>query len=228
MVTRASRLRRGVHGAGAGAAAAPDVVRVLDDPVRVRAALSPLRRRLLLELREPDSASGLAPRLGISRQRLNYHLRRLEAQGLVQLVDERPRRGCTERVLQTTARSLFVDPEVLGGVSEDPDAFQDRFSSAYMVAAASRLVGDVAALRAGADEAGKRLATITQEAEISFASPRDLRGFAEELTACLGELIAKYHCPEAEESRPYRLLIATHPRRDSAGSASDHGGGSEQ
>jgi len=215
MVRAAGRANAEVRRPSAETAGGRDTIRVLDDPGRVRSALSPLRRRLLSELREPDSASGLAPRLGISRQKLNYHLRQLENQGLVRLVAERQRRGFTERVLQTSARSLFVDPEVLGDVSEDPEGFRDRFSSAYMVAAASRLLGDVAALRAGAEEAGKRLATITHETEVHFASPRELRRFVEELTVHLGELIARYHQPDAEKSRPYRLLLATHPRRDS-------------
>ncbi|MCG8468246.1 MAG: helix-turn-helix domain-containing protein [Gemmatimonadetes bacterium] len=191
---------------------------MLDDPRSVRSALTPLRRRLLAELREPDSASGLAPRLEISRQKLNYHLRQLEAQGLVELVEERRRRGFTERVFRTTAHALVVDPEVLGGLV-DPEAIQDRFSSAYMVAAASRLVSDVAALRSGAAEAGKRLATITHESEIDFASPRELRAFSDELTGLLRGLIAKYHRPDVEESRSYRLLVATHPRREPEGGA---------
>ena len=63
------------------AAAVPELL-VLSDPVRARTLLDPERRRLVEALaREPDSASGLARRLGEKRQRLNYHLRLLERAG---------------------------------------------------------------------------------------------------------------------------------------------------
>src|SRR3990172_4549876 len=51
-----------------------DVVRELD---RASVLLNPLRRRILRELRAADSASGLSRKLGMARQKLNYHLREL-------------------------------------------------------------------------------------------------------------------------------------------------------
>lgn len=194
-------------------------VEILNEPARVRAALSPLRRRLLRELRTPASASALAPRLGVTRQKLAYHLRVLEEQGLVRLVEERQRRGCTERLLRTSARALVVDPELLGELPAEETMTRDRFSSAFLVAAAARLLGDVAVLRDGAEAAGKRLATVTQEAEIGFRSPAELRSFTEELAESVAELIGKYHVEE-DGGRPYRLLIGMHPRRDPEGDAS--------
>lgn len=201
-------------------------VEVLNQPARVRAALSPLRRRLLRELRTPASASALAPRLGVTRQRLAYHLRVLEEQGLVRLVEERRRRGCTERLLRTSARALVVDPELLGELPGEEIVTRDRFSSAYLVAAAARLLGDVAVLREGAQEVGKRLATVTQEAEIGFRSPAELQAFTGELADSVAALIGKYHVDE-EGSRPYRLLIGMHPRRDSDADASSEKGDPE-
>jgi len=203
--------------------AGQESVEVLNQPARVRAALSPLRRRLLRELRTPSSASALAPRLGVTRQRLAYHLKVLEEQGLVRLVEERRRRGCTERLLRTSARALVVDPEVLGELPDEETVTRDRFSSAYLVAAAARLLGDVAVLREGAREAGKHLATVTQEAEIGFRSPAELRSFTEELAESVAALIEKYHV-EQEGSRPYRLLIGMHPRRDPGTDASSEEG----
>lgn len=192
----------------------PTPVKVIDDPARVRSALSPLRRRMLKELRRPHSASGLAEPLGVSRQKLNYHLKQLEAQGLVHLVEERPRRGFTEQVFQTSARALVVDPEVLGEVGSDPVAQQDRLSSSYMVSAASRLLSDVAALQSGAEEAGKRLLTLTEEVEIAFRSPRELKAFTEDLTSTVMQLAARYHQADDDRSRPYKLMLALHPRRE--------------
>ena len=66
---------------------------LIEDADRARLALSPLRRRILRALREPGSASSLAAALKLPRQRIGYHLRALEAAGLVELVEERARRG---------------------------------------------------------------------------------------------------------------------------------------
>ncbi|MFD1046885.1 ArsR/SmtB family transcription factor, partial [Kibdelosporangium lantanae] len=82
----------------------------VDEPEQVRAALSPLRRDLLKRLRTPGSASQLAAELEVPRQRLNYHLKALEKAGLVELVEERQRRGCVERILRTRPGALVVDP----------------------------------------------------------------------------------------------------------------------
>ena len=50
-------------------------MQVLNDTSQLAAALSPLRMRVLREMHQPESATSLAPRLGLSRQTLNYHLR---------------------------------------------------------------------------------------------------------------------------------------------------------
>src|SRR5205814_8009877 len=62
---------------------------VIDDPAAAMVALDPVRARLLAELVEPGSAASLAPRMGLARQKVNYHLRALEAHGLVRPVEER-------------------------------------------------------------------------------------------------------------------------------------------
>jgi DNA-binding transcriptional ArsR family regulator len=189
-------------------------VRVLDDPARIRSVLSPLRVQLLRELDRPASASGLAERLGTTRQKLGYHLRVLDSEGLVELAEERPRRGCTERIMRRTSRALVVDPSVLGSPELDEDEVQDRFSSAYLVAAAARVVRDVATLREGAQDAGKRLATATQEAEIRFESPAAMKAFVDDLTRAVTRLVDEYDRPDSPTSRPYRLMTGMHPRRD--------------
>ena len=76
---------------------------VIDEPAAAIAALDPIRSRILTELAEPGSASTVAATLGLPRQKVNYHLRLLEQHGLVELVEERPRRGLTERVVRATA-----------------------------------------------------------------------------------------------------------------------------
>jgi len=64
-------------------------VEVIDDPAAATVALEPVRSRLLSELAEPASAATLAARLGIARQKINYHLRALESHDLVRVAEKR-------------------------------------------------------------------------------------------------------------------------------------------
>ncbi len=63
-------------------------------PRSATAALDPVRTRLLGELAVPASAAEHAARVGIARQKVNYHLKALEAHGLVELSEE-PQHGGT-------------------------------------------------------------------------------------------------------------------------------------
>lgn len=185
-------------------------VAVLDDPATARSALDPLRARMLAALREPGSASSVAATLGLSRQKANYHLRGLEEHGLVELVEERPRRGLTERLMVANARSYVVSPAALGDAGADPDR-TDRLSSRYLIAVAARLVREVADLARRADDAGQPLATLTIDTEIRFASAADRAAFTTELSEHLTALAAAYHDESAPAGRWHRLLVAAHP-----------------
>jgi DNA-binding transcriptional ArsR family regulator len=187
-------------------------VEVLDDARRVATLLSPLRRRILESLDRPASATALARRLGLPRQKVNYHLRELERGGFVELAEKRRRRGCVERRLRLASRAYVLDPVLLGKLAADPDQLRDRFSSAFLVAVASRLVRDVALLRERARTAGKRLTTLTLEGEISVASPADLTRFTQELTGEVARLAAKYDRPRSRQSRRYRIVLGAHPK----------------
>src|SRR5262249_44124779 len=87
---------------------------VIDDPAAATVALEPMRSRLLSELKEPASAAALATRVGLTRQKVNYHLRALEEHGLVRLAEERAWGGLRERLLVATASSYVVSPGALG------------------------------------------------------------------------------------------------------------------
>jgi len=190
---------------------ASEHLHVLDDPRRVGSLLSPLRRQLLAELgHEPDSAAGLARRLGFPRQKLNYHLRQMEDAGLVELLEERQRRGCVERTLRVSARAFVIDPALLGSLGADPSAIQDRFSSSYQLATATRLARELAELQRGAASAKKALPTITLETEVRFASAERRATFAEELADAIARLAARYQ-DTTPGSRAFRIVLAGHP-----------------
>jgi DNA-binding transcriptional ArsR family regulator len=188
-------------------------VEVIEGAEAARSALDPTRARLLRELATPHSAASLAAKLGIPRQKLNYHLRQLEAHGLVELHDTRTHGGLTERVLAATAAAFFVDPAlggdaragnaVAGGAGARPDAAADHLSARYLIAVAARAVREVGRLaRRGP------VATLTIDTTIGFATPDDRAAFADELTAAVTQLAAKYH---HDDGRAHRLVIAAHP-----------------
>jgi hypothetical protein len=142
---------------------------------------------------------------------VNYHLRALERHGLVELVEERRKGNCTERVLQATAASYVISPAALSAVAPDPDRSADQRSARWLLALAARLVREVGELIAGATAARKPLATFAIDSEIRFASAADRAGFADELAGAVTALIAKYHDESAADGRKHRLLVALHP-----------------
>ena len=180
------------------------------------ANLLDVAKRELLELLKssPDSASGLARRLGQPRQRVNYHLRALERAGLVRESGRRQRRGLTERLMEATARHYAISPAALGALNAEPSEVDDRFSSAYQIAVASRTVRDVARLTELALAAGKPLPTLTVDAQVKFADVRARDAFATELMRMVTELSARYG--SAESGYAYRFVLAAHPSYDAA------------
>jgi DNA-binding transcriptional ArsR family regulator len=184
-------------------------VAVIDDPAAATVALDPVRARLLAELAEPASAAALAERVGLTRQKVNYHLRTLEAHELVEPAGERRWGGLTERLMVATAAAYVVSPGALGEASlEDPARTRDRLSARYLVALAARMVREVGSLARRADAAGKRLPTLAIDTEIGFSSAADRAAFTEELTAAVTSLAARYH---DDAGRPHRLVVASHP-----------------
>jgi DNA-binding transcriptional ArsR family regulator len=171
-------------------------VEVIEDPATAAIALDPIRSRLLAELAQPGSAASLAPKVGLARQKVNYHLRALEAHGLVTVAEERRHGGLTERVLEATAASYVVSPTALGDLST-----KNRLSARYLIALAARMVREVARL----DE---RQSTLALDAEVRFRTLQDRAAFTEELSAAVMQVVARHH---HDEGLPHRLVVAAHP-----------------
>ncbi|MFC4942617.1 ArsR/SmtB family transcription factor [Pseudonocardia sp. GCM10023141] len=183
---------------------------VIDDPAAAGVSLDPVRARMLAELAVPGSATTLAAKIGLPRQKVNYHLRTLEQHGLVELVEERRRGNMTERVMQATAASYVISPAALGAVAPDPGRAPDRLSARWLIAVAARTVRDVGELLAGATKAGKQLATFAIDGEVTFASAADRAAFATELADAVTALVGKYHAESASGGRPHRVVVAVH------------------
>ena len=174
--------------------------------------LRPLRASILGLLAEPQSAAGIARTLEVSRQKVGYHLHALEQQGLVELVEEKRVGNCVERIVRATRRAYLVSAEALGSLAQGAAEATDRFSAAYVLAVAARALREVSRLRQAADDAGKRLATLTLETEIRFATAADRGAFAEELARELARLAAKYHRASAPRGRTHRVALFSYPK----------------
>jgi DNA-binding transcriptional ArsR family regulator len=186
-------------------------VEVIDDPAAAAVALEPARARLLAELAEPASAAALAERLGIARQKVNYHLRALEQHGLVREAETRRWGGITERRMVATAGSYLVSPSALGPAAADPGRSADRLSASYLLALAARVVREVGRLLRRAANTGQRLATLSIDTEIRFRSAEERAAFSQELAAGIAALAARYHDAAAPAGRLHRLVVVAHP-----------------
>ncbi|WP_345428597.1 helix-turn-helix domain-containing protein [Pseudonocardia xishanensis] len=179
---------------------------VIEDAAVAAVALDPVRARLLAALRTPGSATSLAAELGLSRQKVNYHLRALEAHGLVELVAERRKGNMTERLLRTTAAAFVISPQAWALLAPDPDREPDKVSAQWLLALAARLLREVGRLITAAGS--RRVATFAIDGEITFATAADRAAFARELGESVSTLVARYH---STQGRPHRIVVALHP-----------------
>jgi len=189
-------------------------VQVIEDPEAAAVALEPTRSRLLSELAEPASAATLAARIGLARQKVNYHLKALEAHGLVTQTQERKWGGLTERLLVASAASYVVSPSALGEAAADPNKHIDKLSASFLIALGARMVREVGELVRLAQQSGKRLATLSVDTEIRFRNAAERAAFSAELTEAIAKLASKYHDESATGGRNHRLTVVAYPAAD--------------
>jgi biotin operon repressor len=189
-------------------------LQIVQDPEKAGVLLQRGRLELLAQLEKPSSAAGLARKLGVPRQKLNYHLHELEREGFLELVEERRKGNCMERLVRATAHSYLIGPQTMGLLGETPAEAVDKFSVAYLISTAARVIRELANVALKAQRAGKRVATLTLDAKIRFASAESRNAFAEELAGAVATLAAKYHNERAEGGRRFRLIAAVYPAPD--------------
>src|SRR5450759_4137449 len=91
-------------------------IQVVQSAASAERLLKPERLQILGQLAQPDSAAGVAKRLKLPRQTVNYHLRELEKDGFVEFIEKHPKGNCLERVVRATARSYVISPVALGAL----------------------------------------------------------------------------------------------------------------
>jgi hypothetical protein len=184
---------------------------VIHDPAAATVALEPIRSRLLSELNHPASAASVAAKIGLTRQKANYHLNALQSYGLIQEAGQKKWGGLTERLFVASAASYVVAPGAMGSVASDPRKTADRLSASYLIALAARVVQEVSSLMQRAREADKHLPSLSIDTEIRFRSAADRAAFTSDLTRTVTELAARYHDDSAPGGRAHRLVVMAHP-----------------
>jgi DNA-binding transcriptional ArsR family regulator len=191
-------------------------VEVIEGSAAAALALDPIKSRILAHLGTPESAASLALRVGLKRQKVNYHLRALEQHGLVEPVEHRQWGGLTERRVIASAASYVVSPAALGAIGADPARSSDRLSASYLIALAARTLREVGALWRKARQSGMRLATLSLDVTIAFRSPAERAAFTSELASAVAMLAARYHDEQCAGARRHRLVVASYPAPDAS------------
>jgi DNA-binding transcriptional ArsR family regulator len=198
---------------------------------RAAALLHPLRLRILEALREPDSAAGLARRLRLPRQKVNYHVRELARTHFLERAGQRRRRNMVERRFRTTARGYILSPELLGQLGVPRGKAEDAFSAAALLGLMARGQSEVGRASREAAEKGKRLATLSLSSELRFESAEQRARFAAELRRAVVEVVGRHASPytrvdgSAAPGRPYRLILGCYPipsQKENSMEKSDH------
>ncbi|MAG55650.1 MAG: transcriptional regulator [Planctomycetes bacterium] len=194
---------------------APDVHCVLD-PARAQTLLHPLRLRIVEEAREATSATEIAARLDLPRQKVNYHVRALADAGFLQPAGQRTKRNMVEKRWVASARSWVLAPQLLGGLGVGRHRFEDAFSAGALLSLLARAQAELAGVTEAARDEDLHLATLSLSADFRFASPLQRAAFTQGLQVALAEVIAQHTEPfdpaDGEpHGRPFRLVLGCYP-----------------
>lgn len=180
---------------------------------RAATLLDPLRLEILRLAREPASSSELAARLGLPRQRVNYHVRLLARAGFLRRAGRRRRRNMIEQRYVAAAAAFLLSPELLGSIGPDWRRVGDSDSGAYLLALASQMETDL--IRAGtAKPAGAEKETaLTLKSQFRFLSPAQREQFTAALREAVVQVIARHTSPVSDGSagKTYRLVLGCYP-----------------
>ena len=183
------------------------------DPGRAAVLMDPLRRQVLAAAREPASASAIADRLGLGRQRVNYHVRALAKAGFLRRAGTRRKRNLVEQRYVATARSFVLAPEILGPLAADPRRITDPLSANHLLALGAQLTGELSESIRQATDADQRLSTLSIGSAFRFESPGQRAEFARALRDVIADVVARFTSPDTEgaKGRPYRLVLGCYP-----------------
>ena len=179
--------------------------------------LHPLRLEILRLAKEPVSASELSPRLGLSRQRVNYHVRLLARSGFLKRAGRRRRRNMIEQRYVAAARAFVLSPDLLGAVGADWRRVEDVESPAYLLALTCQLESDVIRVFREAEKTGKGVSTLSLKSQFRFGSAEQRERFTRALELAVVRVVNAHTSPNLQPDGtpapgiPYRLVLGCYP-----------------
>lgn len=192
-------------------------IHCITDLAQATEILNPLRLEILRLAREPVSASELSPQLNLSRQRLNYHVRRLARSGFLRKAGRRRRRNMIEQRYVASARAFLLSPELLGAVGADWRRVEDAASADYLLALCCQMESDVIRVWRQAQKSGKRVATLSLKSQFRFEDAQQREMFTRALQEVVVRVVTEHTSPNLQPDgapsagRPYRLVLGCYP-----------------
>jgi DNA-binding transcriptional ArsR family regulator len=177
--------------------------------------LKPIRIEILSRLSEPRACPELARDLGITTQKVNYHMNVLKDAGLVNLVEERRKRGTVEGVYQAVAKSFWFSPRLVKYLG-DRERIQDQASLAYLLQLAEDLQLDIGQMIDR--ESQESLPSLGVNAQIQLRDGADRARFLAEIKEIFSHLAQKFGAAtnnddtdndeDKADAGTYRLMLA--------------------
>jgi len=190
----------------------PAKVLPIDDLKTLKVVADPLRSQIFeCVLSEPLTVKQIAARLGLSANKLYYHVNLLERHGLIRVVEERVMSNIIERVYRVTATSLEVGPALCCFTTgEDREHMYEVFVSPLDATREDMLNSLEARARQLEEGARQR----PRRALISREVSRIDGVRASEFLARLESLTQEFESADTDEGdvQTYALTIAFYPR----------------
>jgi DNA-binding transcriptional ArsR family regulator len=197
--------------------AAPEELHCITNRTQAAEILHPLRLEILRLALEPVSASELSPRLGLSRQRVNYHVRKLARGGFLRRAGSRRRRNMIEHRYVVSARAFLLSPDLLGAVAADWRRIEDAASAGYLLALSCQMESDLIRVSREAQKSGQRVSTLSLKSQFRFERAEQKERFTRALQEAVVRVVTDHTSPNLRPDgspapgRPYRLVLGCYP-----------------
>jgi hypothetical protein len=179
--------------------------------------LQPMRLRILERAHEPVSAATIAAEIGLTRQKVNYHVRALAKCKFLRRAGRHRKRNMIEQRYVASARSYVLSPDVLGRLQADHRHIDDVVSVSRLLALGSRMCAELGQVSAAAAAADKRVATLSIATDVRFTSAKQRAAFATALRDAVTDVVSQFSSPFVGDGttpargKPFRLVVGSYP-----------------
>jgi DNA-binding transcriptional ArsR family regulator len=184
---------------------------------RAAIVLHPIRLAILRHAGQPTSATELGLRLGLARQKVHYHLRRLARSGFVKRAGRHRRRNMIEQRYVISARGFLLAPSLLGPLGADWRSVEDVGSPAYLLALCAQVQTDLLRFEQANASAGKGAEILSIKSQFRFETEERREAFARALREAVIGVIARFTSPYARgdgspgRGEAFRLVLGSYP-----------------